>query len=281
MNLTLGKETISNELSYILGYLWADASISKKYNSVILECVKEDIDEVLPLFNIFPKLKLSGRKRENRKDQSSISISIKEFTDFLKDMDYLDKSFKSPDKILDIIGNDKMNFFFRGISDGDGCFYHSEDFKIIQYVVSGSYEQNWNYMIDLCNTLGIEKFSIDKIVTKKGHKHSRFRIINNDDIIKLGNFIYSGTFFGLRRKKNKFDEIKKYILDRCEMNIVGCYDLNGDLIKIFEDLKSASDWINKKRYVGSDILDCCKGRQKTAFGYTWKRGVNVLLTPTH
>jgi hypothetical protein len=281
MNLTLGKETISNELSYILGYLWADASISKKYNSVILECVKEDIDEVLPLFNIFPKLKLSSRKRENRKDQSSISISIKEFTDFLKDMDYLDKSFKSPDKILDIIGNDKMNFFFRGISDGDGCFYHSEDFKIIQYVVSGSYEQNWNYMIDLCNTLGIEKFSIDKIVTKKGHKHSRFRIINNDDIIKLGNFIYSGTFFGLRRKKNKFDEIKKYILDRCEMNIVGCYDLNGDLIKIFEDLKSASDWINKKRYVGSDILDCCKGRQKTAFGYTWKRGVNVLLTPTH
>lgn len=277
----LQEKKISEELSYILGYLWADSSISKKFNSVILECVKEDIDDISNLFVFFEKYKIKSRHRKNRREQSLISICIKNFTDFLKSMDYLQKSYESPDKILNHIGVTNMNFFFRGISDGDGCFYHSKDFKIIQYVVSGSYEQNWNYMIDLCNTLGIEKFSIDKIVTKKGHKHSRFRIINNDDIIKLGNFIYSGTFFGLSRKKNKFDEIKKYILDRCKMNIVGCYDLNGELIKIFEDLKSASDWINKKRYVGSDILDCCKGRQKTAFGYTWKRGVNVLLTPTH
>jgi|688.fasta_scaffold407090_2 hypothetical protein len=271
MNLTLGKEKISNELSYILGYLWADASISKKYNSVILECVKEDIDEVLPLFNIFPKLKLSGRKRENKKDQSSISISIKEFTDFLKDMDYLDKSFKSPDKILDIIGNDKMNFFYRGVSDGDGCFYHSKDFKLIHYVVSSSYDQDWDYMINLCRFLNIEKYTTDKILNENGHKHSRFRIINNKDIIKFGDFIYGGEYFGLSRKLNKFNNIKKYINWRAEQNKVYCYNLSGNLQFEFESVKSASDWLNKKRYVGSDIIEVCKGTQKTAFGYIWKR----------
>lgn len=271
MNLTLGKEIISNELAYILGYLWADASISKKYNSVILECVKEDIDEVLPLFNIFPKLKLSGRKRENRKDQSSISISIKEFTDFLRDMDYLDKSFKSPDKILDIIGNDKMNFFYRGVSDGDGCFYHSEDFITTQYVISGAYNQDWKYMVDLCRLLSIEKYTIDRIKNENGHKHSRFRIVNKKDILTLGNFLYGGQSFGLLRKKNKFYDIKNYIDKKTEQNKVYCYDLDGNLQFEFDGVKSASDWLNKKRYVGSDIIEVCKGTQKTAFGYVWKR----------
>jgi hypothetical protein len=271
MNLLLNRKKISPELSYILGYMWADSSVSKKYNSVILECVKDDIDDIIHLFELFPSFKLKSRKRLGRKEQSSISICIKEFTDFLKGMGFLEKSIKSPDKLLEFIGNDNSNYFYRGISDGDGCFHHSKDFKLIHYVVSGSYDQDWGYMINLCRFLNIEKYTTDKILNENGHKHSRFRIINNKDIIKFGDFIYGGDNFGLSRKLNKFDSIKEYINRRIEQNKVYCYDLNGNLQFEFDSVKLASDWLNRKRYVGGDIIEVCRGTQKTAFGYIWKR----------
>jgi hypothetical protein len=67
------------------------------------------------------------------------------------------------------------------------------------------------------------------------------------------------------------NNIKKYINWRAEQNKVYCYNLSGNLQFEFESVKSASDWLNKKRYVGSDIIEVCKGTQKTAFGYIWKR----------
>jgi hypothetical protein len=50
-----------------------------------------------------------------------------------------------------------------------------------------------------------------------------------------------------------------------------CYDKENNLICDFSSLKEASLWLNKKRNVSGDINDCIRGRQKTAFGYIWKK----------
>jgi hypothetical protein len=50
-----------------------------------------------------------------------------------------------------------------------------------------------------------------------------------------------------------------------------CFDKNNNLINNFDSLKSASDWVAKKKYVGGSINDCIIGRQPTAYGYIWKK----------
>jgi hypothetical protein len=45
------------------------------------------------------------------------------------------------------------------------------------------------------------------------------------------------------------------------------YDLVGNLIKIFNSSKEADIEMGGK---GSNVADCCRGRQKTAYGFRWK-----------
>lgn len=48
---------------------------------------------------------------------------------------------------------------------------------------------------------------------------------------------------------------------------VNQYDLQGNFIKTWDYAKQIKEELN---YDHSSILKCCKGRQKTAYGYIWK-----------
>jgi hypothetical protein len=156
-----------------------------------------------------------------------------------------------------------------GWSDGDGCFYYNDKKTLIQFIISGSYDQDWNCLELLCNSLDIN-YRIDKFLTNKKHKYSRFLINKNEDILCFGNFIYNDLSLGLPRKLHKFKDIKNYINERKSI-LYSCFDGDGNLIKEFNTLKSASDWINRGRYVGGSINDCIIGRQPTAYGFTWQK----------
>ena len=45
------------------------------------------------------------------------------------------------------------------------------------------------------------------------------------------------------------------------------YDLVGNLIKVFSSSKEADTEMGGK---GNNVADCCRGRQKTAYGYVWQ-----------
>ena len=47
------------------------------------------------------------------------------------------------------------------------------------------------------------------------------------------------------------------------------YDLEGNFIREWEKIKYACEALDKINNTSS-ITSCCKGRQKTAFGYVWK-----------
>lgn len=48
---------------------------------------------------------------------------------------------------------------------------------------------------------------------------------------------------------------------------IGQYDLNDNLIKIWNSVKEISEYYNISKCC---IHDCCKGRQKTSAGFIWK-----------
>jgi hypothetical protein len=267
VNYKLFTETLTKESSYILGLLWADGSIHKKSNSISIECIKEDVDQFKPIFDTVGEFNYYTRHREGRSPQSTLNCSSLELSTFLKENDYTNKSLTSPTKILSPIPENLYRYFFLGWSDGDGCFYHSKDFKTIQYVMSGTYDQDWLSLEEICSKLNI-KYKIDKITTPKNHKHSRFIFCRNKDILKFGNFMYGENGdLGLKRKYEKYKTIKGYV-DNKETHTYTCYK-NNEVVKSFDSLKSASDWVNRGRYVGGSIYDCIVGRQPTAYGYKW------------
>jgi hypothetical protein len=47
------------------------------------------------------------------------------------------------------------------------------------------------------------------------------------------------------------------------------YDLNGNFIKEWNKIKEASEYMGKIKDTSS-ITSCCRGKQKTAFGFIWK-----------
>jgi len=272
VNYKLFTETLNKESSYILGLLWADGSINKKTNSISIECVREDINNFYPIFETFGKFNLYFRNRENRSPQGIINCSSLELSNFLKENDYTNKSLASPIKILNNIPENLHRYFFLGWSDGDGCFYYSKDFKVIQYVMSGSYDQDWSSLEEICKKLNIY-YIINKFETKKGHRYSRFLIARNEGIISFGDFLYGDNgSLGLKRKYEKYKSIKNYTNSK-ETYTYTCYK-NNESVKSFDSLKSASDWVNRGRYVGGSINDCIKGKQPTAYGYKWYKVKN-------
>lgn len=68
-----------------------------------------------------------------------------------------------------------------------------------------------------------------------------------------------------KEHKEKIKESKKFQTNWRKPDVIIQYDLNNIIIKEWESIKKAQEWLGK-----GDIRSCCKGKQKTAGGYIWK-----------
>jgi intein/homing endonuclease len=122
-----------------------------------------------------------------------IRINDKEIKKFLIENDYDNKSFASPDKILNIIPENIKRYFFRGLVDGDGCFCSKNR---NYFSITGNINQKWNSIIDLFNSLDV-KFSLTKKKRNTGSS-SYITVSSKIDILKIGEYLYDKDFdFGL------------------------------------------------------------------------------------
>ena len=149
---------------------------------------------------------------KNKSQQLCISTSNKPLTNFLITHDYTSKNNASADKILSHIPKNLHHYWFRGLVDGDECFYINNKRKCYQVSISSSFDQNWNYIETLFQTLDIPLYVVRRkqLQQQKTNKSSYIRITNKSDIIKFGKYIYNGynnDHMGLSRKYKKFQNI--------------------------------------------------------------------------
>lgn len=216
---------------YMLGFIWADGCVrykkskyklkdgtEKTYLSyqITIEIVKEDMDILYDnCFNkdLF-KMRLSNRKRKHWKEQSTLNILDKKFFDFLKENDYMIKSSVEPNKILSIIPDEKKYLWWRGYSDGDGCFYISKDWYNTHFTVAGPYNNTNSCFIDLLKeqlSIPDKNIEIKKHIRKSG-SYSSVRLHNRIDCYLWGKYIYQNfenENIGLHRKHHKYIMIKE------------------------------------------------------------------------
>jgi hypothetical protein len=196
---------------YILGLIWSDGHICKKYNRVQISLKDIDMSSLTDIFEKVGKWKifLSDNKKRGYQNQIRLSVSDSKFKKFLTHNDFLEKSTKSPNKLISIIPKTNLKYFFRGISDGDGCFYYNNKNYTRQFVVTSTIFQDWSYFENLMNELDC-KYEIIRTVNTKS-KYSRIRV-SGKNVLTIGNFIYE-DFFGLKRKLQKYEIIKDSYLE--------------------------------------------------------------------
>lgn len=212
LNYSEFEEIINPYTAYVLGFMWADGHVRDDGRHFNVGGVKEDIDEIEPLFFKLGNWCKSIQDRSKNGWRTALYLigSNKEINNFLIEHDYRNKSHKSADKILSKIPADLKHYFFRGLIDGDGSFYHKGYTR--QFALTSSYEQDWSYFENLCNELGV-KYKIRRVTNKNKktnneNKSSVIRILGKE-IIKLGDYIYQGDEFGLSRKLIKYKQIKE------------------------------------------------------------------------
>ena len=203
----------TKEISYILGFLWADGYLFKDAINMWLK--REDCEDIK---NIFDKTGLWNnyyryKNSKFRKEQMCFQTNNRFIFDFLVENKYKEKSLVSPNEILSLIPEELKNYFFRGYFDGDGSIGKYEKYKSVYMSFTSTYDQDWSFIEKLFNNLDIKfKSKISKYVTNQGNltKTSRVVIQNKKDIIKFCNYIYGNSYdnYGLKRKYKIYEKIK-------------------------------------------------------------------------
>lgn len=198
--------------AYFLGLFWADGHVRKKGNTISLSLVEKDALQIKNSILINVKFRIRRRQSTNNGLWNLEFIGTdKSFRNFLVNNDYLIKSGASADKILSRIPAHLKHYWWRGYSDGDGCFYHYPGNKglNIGHNFSGCHHQDWSFVENLYHDLNII-FHVRKNVRSNGYKSSTVEMGSKTSLLRLGNYLYQGyenDKIGFHRKWNKFMEI--------------------------------------------------------------------------
>lgn len=200
------------EAAYILGLLWADGYIYK--DSIKIEATKDDLEMVEWIFDKTGTWSKQYRNRMGKKAQMTIATNNRMIKEFLESCDYISKSSASACKIIKQIPEHLHHYWWRGLFDGDGCFYIGKE-GATQASIASSYEQNWKYVETLFDKLNIKFYKAkreQRAKNNKINKSSYVRITKREDIVKFGEYIYQNIEIdkiGFSRKYKKFLKIKK------------------------------------------------------------------------
>ena len=215
----------SEEKSYILGFLYADGyniiNAKARTNLVGISISIKDI-EIVNL--IKEKIKFSGdikiippREKKsviNGKEIKSgafcsISLNSKHMSEKLCSLGMTPRkslSLEFPSE--EVIKRDLVRHFIRGYIDGDGCITVSSNRdNIYLHILSSK-----SFCYSLCKIISRD-VGINTRFYKKGKIYS-IVVGGNKNVIKILDWIYSGSFFFLTRKKNIFLNFLKIYLKK-------------------------------------------------------------------
>lgn len=194
-------------VAYICGFLWADGSFQrvKEGGCISLEIKKDDINDIISLFTD-DGWKIYNRKRYNWKEISAVKISNPVMFNIFEKMGYVSGRYDMTTAIS-YIPEDLRKHWIHGLFDGDGCMYVNMKNRCRQLCISGSYNTKWNSVIEWAEQNNIY-FKETKTIYKNTNRSSALRATGKESICNFYNLIYDGNIEGLKRKHDKFEQIR-------------------------------------------------------------------------
>lgn len=203
---------------YILGLIWSDGHVNTKGRNELIIFTQSypDAAHFKPIFMKTGNWKIYEIQEKQFARKVDIKTNNHYICQFLVENDFKQKSLVSPDKILSLIPEELQHYFYLGVLDGDGYWYLNHKNHCFQFNMTSSYDQDWNYMVKLCDKLGM-KYRIERRnVTYKGQPRgrcSKFRLTSKIPFIKFREYLYSTNLakrLGLKRKVDS-----AYSLEKC------------------------------------------------------------------
>jgi len=268
-------------LIYLLGFIWADGHVRKyEVSSEIKYSDFSNIKKIVECTNY--NWKYSHRRRLLKQtnkyyEQGGFRLSSKSFATELSNYDFMIKSYTSPDKILNDIPNHLRHHFFRGYIDGDGSFSLYNNGKTAKFNISSTIEQDWSFIEELLDNIGIEHYKIHEYRRKTGNS-SLVSIANKWDIIKLGDYLYKNSKnIRLERKYLKYIEIKNSDIKKAKPE---WSDEDIEYLKnnYSKGVKYCSEQLNRSTssiYGAVHLLDITNGYKK------WTKNEEQFLIENH
>jgi hypothetical protein len=210
---------IDKEISYFLGYFWADGYINYRVNKtshcykIALEIKSEDEQCIRNVIDYIGKWSKFKRKRkETWKETTIISTNSKDIYLFLEEKSYKEKRHLEPSKILEVIPENLKKYFWKGFFDGDGSIsttlLHGKPKKsVIQF--SGTFGYKWIELQNLLKSLNVN-FNIYNYKNYKGHSYSIVNITKKESVKIFSKYLLESEI-GLKRKTEKLEEFVKRV----------------------------------------------------------------------
>jgi hypothetical protein len=207
------------ELAYFLGYFFADGTVNKKTKNCQMMIATEDYGEIKHIFNKIGKVSIYALQRKSHhKPMTHIFFSDVEFGEFALTKGLKGDSFE---KVLTLIPDNLRHYFWRGLIDGDGCFFVNRTSS--RLTISSTLDFDWTSFQELCRNMSITFRMIYR--TEPRNTGSQLEIARRDDVIKMGQYIYQShptDNIGLPRKFNKFLQIINLAIRNMEKEYFKC-----------------------------------------------------------
>ena len=193
------KNVNTKESAYVLGMLWADGWVtSEKYYAINIKLVKEDFEEILPVFDELGPWKRYGYNPKGRKRTLQLVASGKELVDVFLKMGYNTKSHTSPSGVLSKIPSDLTEYWWRGYFDGDGHIKVATGYNRLE--LSSAWNQDWSFLP--------RNIPFKIYVVKGVHSYSKAILSSKKNILAFGSMIWNRRDgIGLTRKYNQFKKL--------------------------------------------------------------------------
>mgnify|MGYP001613579597 CR=1 FL=1 len=206
-----------SKIAYLLGFIWADGYICKDSARILMN--KEDSNYIKPIIDSSGEWSVYINPNKSRplswKESILFVKNSRILTSFLKENDYCEKSFKSPDKILSKIPENLKHYWWRGYFDGDGCINLTSKHR--RASICSTYEQDWKFVKDLASELNFN-FAIEKTkrINKSSGNENKYSKIHIQNLRSLNLFLfyvyegYETDNIGFKRKYDKWVLIKNH-----------------------------------------------------------------------
>lgn len=210
---------ISNKYAaYFLGFFWADGHLNKNGKTIELCVSEKTYNEIYKSFSYLGDWYIWYNKLNK---SYHIKSEIQELYDFLTYYNYRKKSKSSKLPILNKMPEKLQKFWWRGFSDGDGCFMMG---KRATFVLVGDRALTWEDSITYFNAKLNIKPVLRYIETKINTGSSRLELNSVSNVLKFGDFIYNTYHkdrIGIDYKYIKFLDICKYYLNTKKFRNIG------------------------------------------------------------
>lgn len=191
---------------YLIGLITTDGHVSNKGNTISI--FQKDAVFLNKLKQYFKSKGTLNRKRGGLYTLYLTSPKLKTF---------LEKNGFNSDKRYNVpflkCSQNCLQYYLRGLFDGDGCIFYNYTSGTLKnrtlQITSGSK----NIVDGIVNNYNIINWKVQEKISTAGNKYWDIFASTKEDIVTIGDYIYSGDFveYCLQRKFVQFTKFKKLL----------------------------------------------------------------------